>query len=82
MTAKSDKLDLDTERLRSEQELEGMRIGAQINESKVKQQFDQEYAGVKLGSEISKRQKEMDLQARTTALQFANKSQPQGKEPK
>jgi hypothetical protein len=82
ITAKSDRIDLDTERLRSDQELEGMRIGAQINESKAKQQFDQEYAGVKLGSEISKRQREMDLQARTTSLQFADKSQPQGKEPK
>jgi DUF2075 family protein len=64
--------------MRSDKELEGMRIGAQINESKAKQQFEQEYAGVKLGADISKRQKEMDLQARTTALQHAAKN----KEPK
>ena len=76
MTAKSDKLELDTEKMRSDKELEGMRIGAQINESKAKQQFDQEFAGVKLGSEISKRQKEMDLQARTTALQQTTKNLP------
>jgi hypothetical protein len=76
MTAKSDKLELDTEKMRSDKELEGMRIGAQINESKAKQQFDQEFAGVKLGSEISKRQKELDLQARTTALQQTTKNQP------
>jgi hypothetical protein len=78
ITAKSDKLELDTEKMRSDKELEGMRIGAQINESKAKQQFDQEFAGVKLGSEISKRQKEMDLQARTTALQSTSNN----KEPK
>jgi hypothetical protein len=80
MTAKSDKMELDTEKLRSDNELQGMRIGAQIEESKAKQQFDQEYAGVKLGAEISKRKKEMDLQARTTALQQTTRNQ--GKEPK
>jgi hypothetical protein len=77
MTSKSDRLELDTEKMRSDKELEGMRIGAQINESKAKQQFEQEYAGVKLGADISKRQKEMDLQARTTALQHAaNNKEP------
>ena len=74
MTSKSDRLELDTEKMRSDKELEGMRIGAQINESKAKQQFEQEYAGVKLGADISKRQKEMDLQARTTALQHTSKN--------
>jgi len=77
--AAADKLELDKEKVKGQLELESLRVGAQINESKAKQQFEQERAGVQLGAEIAKNQKQMDLQARTTAMQHATQNRQKGK---
>ena len=67
--AASDKQELEEQKVSGQLQLESMRVGAQIKESQAKQQFEQERAGVQMGAEIAKNQKQMDLQARTTALQ-------------
>jgi hypothetical protein len=71
--AAADKQALEEEKVRGQLELEALRVGAQINESKAKAQFEQERAGVQLGADIAKSKKQMDLQARTTALQHSSK---------
>ena len=74
--AASDKQDLREQEVSGKLQLESMRVGAQIKESQAKQQFEQERAGVQMGAEIAKNQKQMDLQARTTALQQNSRNQP------
>jgi hypothetical protein len=74
--AASDKQDLEEQKVSGQLQLESMRVGAQIKESQAKQQFEQERAGVQMGAEIAKNQKQMDLQARTTALQQNSRNQP------
>jgi hypothetical protein len=74
--AASDKQELEEQKVSGQLQLESLRVGAQIKESQVKQQFEQERAGVQLGAEIAKNQKQMDLQARTTALQNTSRNQP------
>jgi len=74
--AASDKQDLEEQKVSGQLQLESMRVGAQIKESQAKQQFEQERTGVQMGAEIAKNQKQMDLQARTTALQHASRNQP------
>ena len=73
--AASDKQDLEEQKVSGQLQLESMRVGAQIKESQAKQQFEQERAGVQMGAEIAKNQKQMDLQARTAALQ-QSRNQP------
>ena len=75
-TAASDKQELEEQKVSGQLQLESMRVGAQIKESQAKQQFEQERAGVQMGAEIAKNQKQMDLQARTTALQQSSRNQP------
>ena len=65
----SDKLELEEQKVKGQLELDALRVGAQINESKNKQQFEQERAGVQMGADIAKSKAQMDLQARTAALQ-------------
>ena len=74
--AASDKQELEEQKVSGQLQLESMRVGAQIKESQAKQQFEQERAGVQMGAEIAKNQKQMDLQARTTALQQSSRNQP------
>jgi hypothetical protein len=74
--AASDKQDLEEQKVSGQLQLESMRVGAQIKESQAKQQFEQERAGVQMGVDIAKNQKQMDLQARTTALQQNSRNQP------
>ena len=74
--AASDKQDLEEQKVSGQLQLESMRVGAQIKESQAKQQFEQERTGVQMGAEIAKNQKQMDLQARTTALQHVSRNQP------
>ena len=74
--AASDKQELEEQKVSGQLQLESLRVGAQIKESQIKQQFEQERAGVQLGAEIAKNQKQMDLQARTTALQQSSRNQP------
>jgi len=74
--AASDKQDLEEQKVSGQLQLESMRVGAQIKESEFKQQFEQERAGIQIGAEIAKNQKQMDLQARTAALQQSSRNQP------
>jgi hypothetical protein len=74
--AASDKQELEEQKVSGQLQLESMRVGAQIKESQAKQQFEQERAGIQMGAEIAKNQKQMDLQARTTALQHTSRNQP------
>ena len=74
--AASDKQELEEQKVSGQLQLESMRVGAQIKESQAKQQFEQERAGVQMGAEIAKNQKQMDLQARTVALQHTSRNQP------
>ena len=67
--SKSDAQDLKEQEVKGKLELEALRTGAQIKESQTKQQFDQERAGVQMGTDIAKSKAQMDLQARTAALQ-------------
>ena len=58
----ADKQHLEEQKVSGNLQIEAMRMGAQINESKAKQQFDQEQTGVKLGSEIAKNKAQNALQ--------------------
>jgi len=68
-TIAADKQELEEQKVSGRLELDGLKVGAQINESKSKQQFEQERAGIQMGADIAKNKAQMDLQARTTALQ-------------
>jgi hypothetical protein len=61
-TAKSDKMELEQEKMRSSLQLDGMKMGAQINQSKAQMDADQHREGVKMGIDIAKSQQ----QANTT----------------
>ena len=59
----SDKQHLEEQKVSGQLQIEAMRMGAQINESKAKQQFDQEQTGVKMGADIANNKAKMALQA-------------------
>jgi hypothetical protein len=59
----ADKQHLEEQKVSGNLQIEAMRMGAQINESKAKQQFDQEQTGVKIGAEIAKNKAQNALQA-------------------
>ena len=59
--AKADKQELDEQKVAGQLELEAMRIGTQVNESKTKEQARQEEAGVRLGADMSKTRMEQAL---------------------
>jgi len=59
----ADKQKLEEQKVSGNLQIEAMRMGAQINESRAKQQFDQEQTGVKLGAEIAKNKAQNALQA-------------------
>jgi len=67
--AKADAQALKEQEVSGKLELEALRTGAQIKESEFKQQFEQERAGIQMGSDIAKSKAQMELQARTAALQ-------------
>jgi len=70
--AKADAQALKEQEVSGKLELEALRTGAQIKESQAKQEFEQERAGVQMGADIAKSKAQMDLQARTTALQHSS----------
>jgi hypothetical protein len=74
--AATDKQALEEEKVKGQLQLESLRVGAQIKESEAKAVFEQERAGVQMGLDIAKSKRQMDLQARTAALQNASKNQP------
>jgi hypothetical protein len=71
--AATDKQELEEQKVKGNLELDALRVGAQINESKNKQQFEQERTGIQMGADIAKSKAQMDLQARTTALSNSSK---------
>jgi hypothetical protein len=71
--AKADAQELREQEVSGKLELEALRTGAQINESKNKAQFEQERAGIQMGSDIAKSKAQMELQARTAALSNSSK---------
>ena len=70
--AKADEQALKEQEVSGKLELEALRTGAQIKESQAKQEFEQERAGLQMGADIAKSKAQMDLQARTTALQHSS----------
>jgi hypothetical protein len=68
----ADKQELEEQKVSGQLELEALRVGAQINESKGKAQFDQERAGVELGIDIAKSK----AQERQQAIAAAQRSKP------
>jgi hypothetical protein len=68
-TIAADKQELEEQKVSGRLELDGLKVGAQINESKSKQQFEQERAGIQMGADIAKNKAQMELQARAAALQ-------------
>ena len=77
-TAASDKLELEEQKISGNLELEALRVGAQINESKNKAQFEQERDGIKLGVDIAKSKAQERQQAMSAIIQ-ANKSESKPK---
>jgi hypothetical protein len=77
VAAAADKQELEEQKVSGHLELESLKVGAQIKESQAKIQFEQERAGVQMGADIAKNKAQMDLQARTTALQnSSNQNKP------
>jgi len=67
----ADKQKLEEQKVQGQLELDALRVGAQIKESQSKAQSEQERVGVQMGADIAKNKAQMELQARTTALQHA-----------
>jgi len=77
VAAAADKQELEEQKVSGRLELDALKVGAQIKESQAKVQFEQERAGVQMGADIAKNKAQMDLQARTTALQnSSNQNKP------
>jgi len=66
--AKADAQELKEQEVMGRLELDSLKVGAQINESKSKAQFEQERDGIQMGADIAKSKAQMELQARTAAL--------------
>jgi hypothetical protein len=69
----ADKQELEEQKVSGQLELEALRVGAQINESKNKAQFEQERDGIKLGVDIAKSKAQQLQQAISVASQNGNK---------
>ena len=77
VAAAADKQELREQEVSGRLELDALKVGAQIKESQAKTQFEQERAGIQMGADIAKNKAQMDLQARTTALQnSSNQNKP------
>ena len=68
----ADKQELEEQKVSGNLELEALRVGAQINESKNKAQFEQERAGVEIGIDIAKSK----AQERQQAIDAAQRIKP------
>jgi hypothetical protein len=68
-TIAADKQELEEQKVSGNLELEALRVGAQINESKQKSQFEQERDGIKLGVDIAKSKAQQLQQAMAAASQ-------------
>ena len=67
--AESDKQELDQQKVSGQLELEAMRVGAQIQESKAKADDAQRQAGLKIGADIAKSRADQQLRAAQLAAQ-------------
>jgi hypothetical protein len=74
--ALSDKQELDQEKVSGELELEALRVGAQIQESKAKADAAERQAGLKIGVDVAKSQADQRLRA---AQLLAQSQKPSGK---
>ena len=80
--AQADKLDIERERMTGTLELNSMKVGAQIQESKAKTAAQQERDGVRMGIDVAKAKAQQDLQSKQAALRHIaafkqnNKGQP------
>jgi len=80
--AQADKLAIERERMTGTLELNSIKVGAQIAESKAKTEAQQERDGVRMGIDIAKTQAQQKLQEKQTALKHIaafkqnNKGQP------
>ena len=72
-TAQSDKLEHESNKLQSQMQLDGMKMGAQINESKTKIEAEQHREGVRMGVDIAKTQAQMNAQRQQAAKQQTQK---------
>ena len=68
-TIAADKQELEEQKVSGNLELEALRVGAQINESKNKAQFEQEREGIKIGVDIAKSKAQQLQQAIAAASQ-------------
>ena len=76
--AAADKQELEEQKVSGRLELDALKVGAQINESKGKAQFEQERAGVQMGIDIAKSKAQERQQARAAAAQ-SSKPEPKPK---
>ena len=67
--AAADKQELEEQKVSGRLELDALKVGAQINESKAKQQFEQERAGVQLGADIAKSREQQLMESKKATLQ-------------
>jgi hypothetical protein len=74
--ATSDKQELEQEKVSGQLELESLRVGAQIQESKAKADAAERQAGLKIGVDVAKSQAEQRLRA---AQLLAQSQKPSGK---
>jgi hypothetical protein len=65
--AASDRIELDTNKVSGQLELEALRVGAQIKESQAKNQAQQELDGLRIGVDIAKSKAQERQQARAAA---------------
>jgi len=68
------RLELDREKMASDKELAGMKMGAQIQESKAKQEAQHEIEGLRIGADIAKHKAQTAVQA-----EQANQRKPESK---
>jgi hypothetical protein len=69
------RLELDREKMASDKELAGMKMGAQIQESKAKQEAQHEIEGLRIGADIAKHRAQTSVQA-----EQAKQRKPENKE--
>jgi len=74
---KADKLDLERERLASQERIAGMQTGAKIAQDKAKMSFEEQKAGIEMGIDIAREAAQEDRELRNQMQQM---QQPKGEE--
>jgi hypothetical protein len=75
--SKADELELRKEEVMGNLQLQGMKVGSQIEESKAKMAAQQQSEGVRMGIEAAKAKDQLDLQTKQAALQHMAAFRPQ-----